>query len=104
MSTTATMAKHTPGDWIAKPISGPNDYFLPGDQSVIYSESTGKIIAVCYCADDAEPICRAVNSHAELLEALEKIVNSITLAGPPELARDQYCLDVARAALARARG
>jgi len=34
------------------------------------------------------------------LRALKAIEQSITLAGPPELARDQYCLDTAREAIA----
>lgn len=67
------------------------------------------------CEDLLEPLAswmrgrfedeaRLIAAAPALVKALEKVERSITLAGDPELARDQYCLDVIRTALARARG
>jgi len=42
-------------------------------------------------------------SNAELVRALQLIIKSITLAGEPELARDEYCLGIALVALKIAR-
>jgi hypothetical protein len=47
---------------------------------------------------------RLIAAAPELLDALQNIVNSLTLAGPPELACQQYQLDTARAAIAKATG
>lgn len=52
---------------------------------------------------DKDVCAEAAAIVEDLTEALEKIKASITLVGDPELARDCYCLEIARAALAKAK-
>lgn len=54
--------QHTKGPWIGQKFSN--------DQGLVYSESTGKNIAVCYDTKNADLIAAA----PDLLEALSHIV------------------------------
>ena len=43
------------------------------DQAIIYTEESGQSVAVTYQgAEDAELICKAVNNHQALVDALQK--------------------------------
>ena len=106
--------KHTPGPWIVRMTASGNPF--------IYEDATGKNIAgVAGCRpgidaeesqDNAALIAQAPDLlterdrlrqvNAELLAALRLIVKSLTLAGAPELACQEYQLGIARAAIAKA--
>lgn len=70
-------------NWYAKKTSA--------DQGLVIDEASGANIAVTYEADNAEFITTACNSHAALVDALEKI-----LAAP-----DYMVSQIAREALAK---
>jgi hypothetical protein len=64
MSTTEIKATK----WAAQHTAGHDTH----GQTAIYDEATGKDVAIVYDGDaHAELIVRAVNSHADMLEALE---------------------------------
>ena len=58
-----------------------------GDQGLVVDEATGANIAVTYDKAHAELIVRAVNSHADLLAALEYALPAIAVPKAFERAR-----------------
>jgi hypothetical protein len=103
MSTTETKVRHT---WAAQHTAGHNTH----GQTAVYDETTGKDIAIVYDGDaHAEFIVRAVNSHADMLEALEHALALINehadeLAGFEHPDRINAVVDSSRAAIAKAKG
>lgn len=64
-----TKMQRTPGPWMAAPTAG---HELHG-QSVVYSEASGRDIAIVYDGRaNAEFIARACNAYEELIAVLEK--------------------------------
>lgn len=44
-------------------------------------DSTGEEVASCYSNDDCAFICKAVNNHQALVEALQSVESEIVLTG-----------------------
>ena len=69
-------------------------------------DNMGSIVVANLPLEDAELICRAVNSHAALIEALEKIYSSHHNVDTERLTMHCECFacSIARAALAAENG
>jgi hypothetical protein len=99
------MAEHSKLPWRA---DGPDDF---GDYNILNDDDSLAIAAVvsnmrpaeCVAANAAF-IVRAVNCHAELVEALEAIVNSDMALREEDEGRTSPELERARAVIAKARG
>lgn len=111
-------ARHTPGPWVVGDESWEGD----GAGGIVVEAQDGLMVALVYCPTDrgepenatptdranAEFIVRAVNSHADLLAALEALMEIQDCTG------DCWCVEAgnpgtceacrARAAITKARG
>lgn len=94
-----TTKKHTPLPW--RPLNLTPE--RPGT-SIGWSENTGTILVVYghHEKEDAAFICRAVNSHYELLEALRNIINSDMAQREVNEGQISDVLTQAKAAIAKA--
>ena len=106
----AIETKHTPGPWRyeanTKTIrSVPSNYWIATMDSWDGAVNhTANAALIAQAPDLLAERDRLRQVNAELVAALEWIVKSLTLAGDPELACQEYQLGIARAALAKAKG
>ncbi|MBZ5673735.1 MAG: hypothetical protein LAP61_05755 [Acidobacteriia bacterium] len=100
---------HTPTPWLIEPpsmgfsqITGANGELVFGLAAGGPSEKQPDAV----CEANAALIVRAVNSHAELLEALENLVADMTSSAELKLyiSEDDETIKAARIAIAKARG
>lgn len=109
--------KHTPGPWqVNKKVKTTVETCADGQGINIIAdcsdvdgirsraEDQANAALIAQCPDLLAERDRLRQVNAELVAALEWIVKSLTLAGDPELACQEYQLGIARAALAKAKG